>query len=291
MNAVVLAVLIMLVLSFARVHVVISLIIGALVGGLVAGMGLQPTMQSFTAGIANGASIALSYALLGAFAVAIAHSGLPQAFARAVVSRAQDKRGRGGWLKWALLGIVLVAAIMSQNLVPIHIAFIPLLIPPLLIAFNRFGVDRRLIACILTFGLVTTYMYLPYGFGNVFLNEILLKNINTAGLDTAGLNIMDAMGIPALGMVAGLLIAIFVSTGVRASTRTCRSPGRTPPTRRRPSPPTRSSWRWPRSCSRSSSRSGPTRCCSARSSASRSSSRGAWSAGASRTPSSTAASR
>ncbi|WP_347348202.1 Na+/H+ antiporter family protein [Nigerium sp.] len=211
MNAVVLAVLIMLVLSFARVHVVISLIIGALVGGLVAGMGLQPTMQSFTAGIANGASIALSYALLGAFAVAIAHSGLPQAFARAVVSRAQDKRGRGGWLKWALLGIVLVAAIMSQNLVPIHIAFIPLLIPPLLIAFNRFGVDRRLIACILTFGLVTTYMYLPYGFGNVFLNEILLKNINTAGLDTAGLNIMHAMGIPALGMVAGLLIAIFVS--------------------------------------------------------------------------------
>lgn len=59
-------------------HVVISLIIGALVG-LVAGMGLQPTMQSFTAGIANGASIALSYALLGAFAIAIAHSGLPQA--------------------------------------------------------------------------------------------------------------------------------------------------------------------------------------------------------------------
>ncbi|MDN5570452.1 MAG: TRAP transporter large permease subunit, partial [Propionibacteriaceae bacterium] len=213
MNAVVVAVLVMLVLSFARVHVVMALIIGSIVGGLLAGLGIEATMASFTAGMANGASIALSYAVLGAFAVAIAHSGLPQAFAGWVTRQAGSGGSprRGLWLKWGLLAVVLAAAIMSQNVVPIHIAFIPLLIPPLLVAFNRFGVDRRALACILTFGLVTTYMYLPYGFGNVFLNEILLRNISNAGLDTSGINVLAAMGIPALGMVAGLLIAVFVT--------------------------------------------------------------------------------
>lgn len=211
MNAVVLAVIIMLALSFARIHVVISLVIGALAGGLLAGMGLTGTMESFTEGIANGASIALSYAMLGAFAVAIAHSGMPQAFAGWVIRKAGDpavdpRSGRG--VKWILIGVLLVAGIMSQNLVPIHIAFIPLLVPPLLLVFNRFDVDRRLLACVMTFGLVTTYMFLPYGFGNVFLNEILLANINKAGLNTDGLNVMTAMAIPALGMVAGLLTAV-----------------------------------------------------------------------------------
>ncbi len=220
MNAVVLAVVVMLGLALARVHVVIALILGALVGGLAAGMGLTQTMESFTTGIAGGASIALSYAMLGAFAVAISHSGLPQAFANWIVARSHVGSQQvspeqpasaltRSPIKWVLLGVLLAVSIMSQNVVPIHIAFIPILIPPLLIAFNRFGVDRRLLACIMTFGLVTTYMYLPYGFGNVFLNQILLANIDKAGLDTSGINVMSAMGIPALGMVAGLIIAFF----------------------------------------------------------------------------------
>lgn len=211
MNAVVLAVLVMLILSLARVHVVIALVAGAIVGGLAAGMGITATLDSFTAGVANGASIALNYAMLGAFAVAIAHSGLPQAFASWITARSGENASRSRVTKWILIGVILVVSIMSQNLIPIHIAFIPLLIPPLLLVFNKFNVDRRLLACVMTFGLVTTYMYLPYGFGSIFLNDILLGNINKAGLDTSGVNVMTAMGIPALGMVAGLLIAVFIS--------------------------------------------------------------------------------
>ena len=198
----------MLVLAVARVHVVIALIIAAIVGGLVGGLGLNRTLESFTEGIAGGAGIALNYAMLGAFAVAIAHSGLPRAFARFVISRSTSASAR---VKWGLLAVLLAVSIMSQNLIPIHIAFIPMLVPPLLLAFNRFQVDRRLLACIMTFGLVTTYMYLPYGFGDVFLNQILLANIEKAGMPTAGINVMQAMGIPALGMVAGLLVAVFIS--------------------------------------------------------------------------------
>lgn len=217
MNAVVIAVFVMLALSLARVHVVLSLLLGALAGGLMAGLGLAETMKVFQTGLANGAQIALSYAMLGAFAVAIAHSGLPQTLANAVIRRLDANHvrdnvpGRIGSIKWGLLLALLAMSIMSQNLIPIHIAFIPLIIPPLLLVFNRMQIDRRLLACVITFGLVTTYMWLPYGFGEIFLKQILVGNINKSGLNVDNVNVIHAMTIPALGMVAGLLIAVFFS--------------------------------------------------------------------------------
>ena len=203
--------------SLTRVHVVLSLLLGALVGGLMGGLGLAQTMEVFQKGLAGGAQIALSYAMLGAFAVAIAHSGLPQTLANAVIRRSNPQGQRDtipsgvNGVKWALLLGLLAMSIMSQNLIPIHIAFIPLIIPPLLLVFNRMQIDRRLLGCIMTFGLVTTYMYLPYGFGEIFLKQILVGNINKSGLDVSNVNVMEAMTIPALGMVAGLLLAVFVS--------------------------------------------------------------------------------
>lgn len=213
MNAVLIAVLVMLILSVARVHVVISLFIGALVGGLISGIGLGPTMVAFQDGLAGGAKIALSYALLGAFAMAVASSGLPTLLARWIMSKignTEESANRRAVLvtKWLMVAGVLSMSIMSQNLIPVHIAFIPLIIPPLLGVMNKLRIDRRLIACVLTFGLVTTYMWIPVGFGSIFLNEILLGNIRKAGLDTTGINIMQVMSIPALGMIAGLIIAV-----------------------------------------------------------------------------------
>lgn len=213
MNAVLIAVLVMLILSVARVHVVISLFIGALVGGLISGIGLGPTMVAFQDGLAGGAKIALSYALLGAFAMAVASSGLPTLLARWIMSKignTEESANRRAVLvtKWLMVAGVLSMSIMSQNLIPVHIAFIPLIIPPLLGVMNKLRLDRRLIACTLTFGLVTTYMWIPVGFGSIFLNEILLGNIRKAGLDTTGINIMQVMSIPALGMIAGLIIAV-----------------------------------------------------------------------------------
>ena len=82
MNAVVIAVIIMLALSLSRVHVVLSLAVGAFVGGLVAGMPLENVTNAagdvvqqgiipvFNEGLKGGAQIALSYAMLGAFAMA-----------------------------------------------------------------------------------------------------------------------------------------------------------------------------------------------------------------------------
>lgn len=228
MNAVVIAVSVMLVLSLARVHVVLSLVIGAFVGGLAAGLPLadvsdaagkvmtKGVMTHFQDGLAGGAQIALSYAMLGAFAMAITHSGLPQQLASAVLRRLGGEGRRdhipsgSRMVKRGLMLIILVMGILSQNVIPIHIAFIPMIIPPLLLVFNRLQIDRRLIACVITFGLVTTYMFLPYGFGEIFLNKILLANIESSGISTKGINVMHAMAIPALGMLAGLATA-FIS--------------------------------------------------------------------------------
>src|SRR5690606_27319273 len=146
-NAVLLSVVIMLGLSLARVHVVLSLLIGALAGGLIAGLGMTVTLNAFQEGIRNGAQIALSYALLGAFAVAIAQSCLPQSLAGAVTKRI-DAGGTSGMIKYMLFAGLVTVSCFSQNLIPIHIAFIPLLVPPLLLAFNRMQIDRRLIACL-----------------------------------------------------------------------------------------------------------------------------------------------
>jgi Predicted permease len=107
-----------------------------------------------------------------------------------------------------LLGLL---AISSQNAIPVHIAFIPIVIPPLLHVFQRLKLDRRLVACVLTFGLIMPYMVLPVGFGGIFLNNILLKNLNDNGLNVVASQVPTAMLLPAAGMVVGLLIATFIS--------------------------------------------------------------------------------
>ena len=216
-NAVVLSVLVMLILSIARVHVVISLFVASLVGGLVAKMGISGTMVAFQEGLAGGAKIALSYALLGAFAMAIAHSGLPRLLANRIINRlrsADDSHSTrlARSATWGIISGVVVMGVMSQNLIPIHIAFIPLLVPPLIGVMNELRMDRRLIACAITFGVVTTYMFIPLGFGRIFLHDILLKNIEEAGLPVEGVvNPTAAMAIPAASMAVGCFIALFVS--------------------------------------------------------------------------------
>lgn len=216
MNAVILAVLLMLILSVARVHVVISLFLGAIAGGLAAGLGFEATMVAFQDGLAGGAKLALSYALLGAFAMAVAYSGLPQLLANWLIKKLDSGDMTTGqkiaaWTKFGMLAGIVTMSVMSQNLIPVHIAFIPLLIPPLLVVMNRLQLDRRAVSCALTFGLVTTYMFLPIGFGAIFLNDILLANIAGSGMDVSDVSVMQAMAIPAVGMVMGLLIAIFVT--------------------------------------------------------------------------------
>ena len=213
MNPVVIAVALMLVLSLLRINVVVSLAIGAIVGGLVGGLSLTETLSTFSGGLGGGAEIALSYAMLGAFAVAISRSGITDLLARKVISQLgkDASTSRILWVKSLLLSSVLGVSISSQNLIPVHIAFIPILIPPLLHVMAQMQIDRRQVACVITFGLTATYMLLPVGFGGIFLNNILAKNLIDNGVPVEPGQLPMAMAIPVLGMFVGLLIAVFFS--------------------------------------------------------------------------------
>ena len=210
MNAVVFAVLLMLGLSLMRVNVVLALVFSALVGGMVGGLSLVDTVSVFAKGLGGGAAIGLNYVMLGAFAVAISKSGITDLLALKVISKIKHARAADiVWVKSILLGVFLLAAVSSQNVVPVHIAFIPILIPPLLHVMAQLQLDRRLIACVLTFGLTASYMLLPIGFGGIFLNELLLENLVANGSTVTADQLPLVMAIPVGGMFIGLLVAIF----------------------------------------------------------------------------------
>lgn len=213
MNPVVIAVCLMLLLSLLRINVVISLTLSAMVGGMVAGLSLTESANIFANGLGGGATIALSYAMLGAFAVAISRSGITDLLAFKIIKTLghDASPGRMIWIKSMLLVALLLVAISSQNLIPIHIAFIPILIPPLLHVMAKLKLDRRAVACVLTFGLTATYMTLPIGFGGIFLNTVLLANMVENGVAATKSMLPMAMALPVGGMLLGLLVAVFFS--------------------------------------------------------------------------------
>ncbi|KTG20591.1 sodium:proton antiporter [Pseudoalteromonas sp. XI10] len=218
MNAVIVGVMLMLILTLCRINVIVAMTVSAIVAGLTAGLGLSQTVNAFNDGLSGGAEIALSYAMLGAFAVAISKSGLTRILASKLLKQVNENSHKGETtLSYLILSIILLCAISSQNLIPVHIAFIPILIPPLLVVFNKLRLDRRAIACILTFGLATSYMVLPYGFGGIYLYSILHKNLTENGLEIINTQVPMAMIIPAIGMLFGLLVAVFISYRKRRS--------------------------------------------------------------------------
>ncbi|AIZ78538.1 Na+/H+ antiporter family protein [Actinobacillus equuli subsp. haemolyticus] len=225
-NEVVISIIVLLALSLLRINVVIALIIAALTCGVIGFYGvddmslfdaLTKTIEKFTGGLGGGAETAMNYAVLGAFAVALSKSGVTDLLAYKVISAfGKQPSGRSVfWFKYIVLFVLTAFAISSQNLIPIHIAFIPILVPPLLSVMNQLKIDRRAVACALTFGLTATYMLIPAGFGQIFIESILVKNINQAGqtfnLVATTPEMTKAMAIPVSGMILGLLFAFFVS--------------------------------------------------------------------------------
>ncbi|MBV1821546.1 hypothetical protein KUA25_26280, partial [Bacteroidales bacterium MSK.15.36] len=146
---------------------------------------------------------ALSYVLLGTFAIAISKTGLATILAKKI---SQVVKGN----KIAFTLIIAFVACFSQNLVPIHIAFIPILIPPLISLMNKMKLDRRGVACALTFGLKAPYVTLPVGFGLIFHNIIRDQMIQNGIEVTTGM-IWRSMWIAGASMLVGLLLAVLIA--------------------------------------------------------------------------------
>ncbi|WRE31314.1 Na+/H+ antiporter family protein [Helicobacter pylori] len=194
------AIICMSVLSLLRLNVMLSMISATLVAGLMGGLGLTESFNAMIDGMKGNLNIALSYILLGALAVAIAKSNLIKVALSKLIGLMNYKRSTFCFL-------IAFIACFSQNLVPVHIAFIPILIPPLLHLMNRLELDRRAVACALTFGLQAPYLVLPVGFGLIFQTTIL-EQLKANGVSTTIAQITGVMWIAGLAMVVGLLVAV-----------------------------------------------------------------------------------
>ncbi|GAA7790846.1 Na+/H+ antiporter family protein [Helicobacter pylori] len=194
------AIICMCVLSLLRLNVMLSMISATLIAGLMGGLGITESFNAMIDGMKGNLNIALSYILLGALAVAIAKSNLIKVALSKLIGLMDYKRSTFCFL-------IAFIACFSQNLVPVHIAFIPILIPPLLHLMNRLELDRRAVACALTFGLQAPYLVLPVGFGLIFQTTIL-EQLKANGVSATLAQITGVMWIAGLAMVVGLFAAV-----------------------------------------------------------------------------------
>ena len=210
-NAVVIAVILMIILCLCRLNVVISLFISALVGGILSGMSVEKVISIFGKNIVDGAEVALSYSLLGGFAALISYSGITDYLVGKIINAIHSENSRLSRIKVKIIIIValLAMSIMSQNLIPVHIAFIPIVIPPLLSLFNDLNIDRRLIGLVIGFGLCWPYVLIPYGFGQIF-HQIIQSGFQKAHHPIEFNMIWKAMLIPSMGYIVGLILGLIV---------------------------------------------------------------------------------
>ena len=202
-NPIVIAVILLCILCLCRINVLLALIISAVAGGMAGHIGLSEVMDIFIHGMGDNSETALSYILLGAFAASMTHTGLAPILATKISNAIQSK-------KFLLIFILTGIAILSQNLIPVHIAFIPILIPPLLTIMNKLKIDRRSVACALAFGLKAPYIVIPAGFGLIF-QGLIADNMLQNGVEIAKNQIWKSVWVLGLGMFIGFLVAVFIS--------------------------------------------------------------------------------
>lgn len=206
LNPVIVSVVVLCVLSLCKLNVLLSMICACLVGGLCAGIPLfgegNSVMSLLCDGFAVNAQTALAYILLGAFAETICSTGLAEIITRKLSLVI-------GTRKYLLLSALAIIAVMSQNIVPIHIAFIPILIPPILVLMNRLQIDRRAAACALAFGLEAPYIAIPFGFGLIF-QTVIATNLSENGMTVTVSDVTSANWWLGAAMLLALLVAIFV---------------------------------------------------------------------------------
>lgn len=202
-NPVIISVVLLCILCLLGINVLLAIMLSAIIAGLISGMPISKTMEIFISGMGGNSETALSYILLGTFAAAMTHTGLTTILAKKIASIIREK-------KIILISIITIIAVFSQNLIPVHIAFIPILIPPLLGIMNKLKIDRRSVACALAFGLKAPYIAIPAGFGLIF-QGLIAENMTLNGMNVLRSDIWKSTWFLGLAMFVGLLIAIFIS--------------------------------------------------------------------------------
>ncbi len=202
-NPALISVVLLCILCVKKVNVLLAIIVATLSAGVLSGMDIKSVMDTFISGMGGNSETALSYILLGAFAATMAHTGFTNVISNLISKFVSGKKLR-------LLSVISLIAMASQNIIPVHIAFIPILIPPLLGVMNELKLDRRAVACTLAFGLKMPYITIPVGFGLIFQN-LIADNMIQNGVYIMRGDIWKSTFILGFGMFVGLLVAVFIT--------------------------------------------------------------------------------
>ncbi len=196
-NPVTLSVIVMCGLCLLKLNVILSLLVAAFVAGLAGGMMPGDIMGNIITGLNGNGTNAVAYLLLGTFAAALADTGLATILAKKIMNLVNGK-------KWILLTTMVVCAIISGTIIPIHIAYIPIIYPALLMMMNKMKMDRRQAACVTEFGLVAPYITIPIGYGLIF-QGIVADNMTANGWAIDLMDVWPHTIILFSGMLVGLV--------------------------------------------------------------------------------------
>lgn len=199
-NPVIISVVVLSTLCLLKLPVLLALLISALIAGMSGGMGLTEAIGVFVGGMGGNANTALSYILLGALAYTINKTGAASILARKIASIVKGN-------KFALAIIIVLTAIASGTIVPVHIAFIPILIPPLLSLMNKMKMDRRMLAICFGFGLKAPYITIPIAYGAIF-QGIIKDSVTAAGLSIELSDVWKSTWMAGLAMFVGLVLGL-----------------------------------------------------------------------------------
>jgi len=202
-NPIVISVILLCILCLCRINVLLALLICSVAGGLIGHININEVMNIFIHGMGDNSETALSYILLGAFAASMTHTGLAPILSKKIAGAIKSN-------KYTLIFILTGIAVLSQNLIPVHIAFIPIIVPPLLLIMNKLKIDRRSVASALAFGLKAPYIAIPAGFGLIF-QGLIADNMLQNGVEVVKSDIWKSTWILGLGMLIGFLISVFIT--------------------------------------------------------------------------------
>lgn len=199
-NPIVLSVFVLSILCLFKLPVLGALLIATLTAGLAGGSSLSETMSIFIGGMGGNANTALSYILLGALAYTINKTGAADILAKKISTVVKGN-------KFILSIIIILVSVASGTIIPIHIAFIPILIPPLLILMNKMKMDRRMLSICFGFGLKAPYITIPIAYGAIF-HGIIRDSMRDAGLSLDMSIIWKTNWMAGIAMLVGLVFGL-----------------------------------------------------------------------------------
>lgn len=202
LNPVVISVVLMIVLCLIRVNVYISIIVSGLVCSLLGGISLMDGINLFISGMGNNGEIVFCMLMFGILSVTMEKVEIGAVLA----PRASKLIGGKVWILPILLCIM---GAISESFILIYVAFVPIIIPPLLNFFNEHYVDRRMLVTAILSGLQIGYVCIPAGFGRMF-QEIVQGELSSNGLEVSFHQVWRANLIIAVSLILSVFIAVIV---------------------------------------------------------------------------------